>query len=29
MKYIITENRFNTLISNYLDNLDWREWDIY
>lgn len=28
MKYIITENRFNKLISNYLDNLDWWEWDI-
>jgi hypothetical protein len=28
MKYIITEQRLNQLIFNYLDNQDWYEWDI-
>lgn len=28
MKYIISENRLNNLIMNYLDQMDWWEWDI-
>lgn len=28
MKYIITESRLNSLVSNYLDQMDWWEWDI-
>jgi len=28
MKYIITENRLNNLVSKYLEQLDWWEWDI-
>ena len=28
MKYIITEQRLNKLIFNYLDNQDWYVWDI-
>lgn len=28
MRYIISENRLNDLIMNYLDQMDWWEWDI-
>ena len=28
MKYIITENRINELVSKYLDSTDWWSWDI-
>jgi hypothetical protein len=28
MKYIITENRLNQLIFNYLESQDWYDWDI-
>jgi hypothetical protein len=28
MNYIITENRLNQLIFNYLDSQDWYDWDI-
>jgi hypothetical protein len=28
MKYIITEGRLTQLIFNYLDSLDWYDWDI-
>lgn len=28
MRYIITEDRINDLISKYLEDLDWWEWDI-
>jgi hypothetical protein len=28
MKYIITESRLNSLVSNYLDQMDWWKWDI-
>jgi len=27
MKYIITENRINELVSKYLDSTDWWSWD--
>lgn len=28
MKYIITEQRLNDIISNYLNGIDWWDWDI-
>ena len=28
MKYVITESRLNNLVSNYLDQMNWWEWDI-
>jgi len=28
MRYIITENRLNNLVSKYLEQLDWWEWNI-
>jgi hypothetical protein len=28
MKYIITESRLNDLISSFLDQMDWWEWEI-
>lgn len=28
MKYIITEGRLTQIIFNYLDSLDWYDWDI-
>jgi hypothetical protein len=28
MKYIITESRLNNLVFSYLNNQDWRTWDI-
>ena len=28
MKYIITESRLNNLISSYLDQMNWWEWEI-
>lgn len=28
MRYIISESRLNDLVSKYLDQMDWWEWDI-